>query len=141
MHDLLLQGHCRGGDHQTFAGGLGHGNRRQAVGHRLAGASAGLDRHHGGLALAPTFPVDLNRAQHLGDVGDHQALAITRLERLGFEKTRVGALDLGLEFGTEHGIWTWGLGAKRLDKFSVSDNGRYHSALSANAQNPDWSFT
>jgi hypothetical protein len=45
----------------------------------------------------------LNGTQHLGDLGDHQALAIARLEALGLEETAVSALDLGLEFGTEHG--------------------------------------
>jgi hypothetical protein len=58
-------------------------------------------------------------------------LPIARLEPLGIEETGVGALDLGLEFGTEHDD----LGAKRLDKFSVFANGRYHNALFDPAQN------
>jgi hypothetical protein len=104
VHDLLLQGHSRGGDHQAFAGGLRRGNRRQAVGHGLAGTGARLDRHHCRLTLAPAFVVGLDGAQHLGDFSDHQALPVTWLQRLGFEKTRIGALDLGFEFGAEHGI-------------------------------------
>ena len=55
-----------------------------------------------GLAIALAFVVMLDRAQHLGDLGDHQALAVTRLEALGLEKATVSALDLGFEFGTEH---------------------------------------
>ncbi|MCY1513627.1 hypothetical protein D9M68_481360 [compost metagenome] len=104
VDDLLLQGHGGGGDHQAFACRLGGGNRRQAVGHGLAGAGTGLDGHHRRLAVAMPLVVALDGAEHLGDFGDHQALAIARLEALGFEEARIGALDLGLEFGTEHEI-------------------------------------
>jgi hypothetical protein len=31
-------------------------------------------------------------------------LAVARLEALGFEKTRVGALDRGFEFSADHGL-------------------------------------
>ena len=104
MHDLLLQSDRRGGDHQTLAGSLGGRNGGQAVGHRLAGTGARLDRDHGRITQTFALVIGLDGAEHLGDLGDHQALAITRLERLGFEKARIGALDLGLEFGTEHGF-------------------------------------
>ena len=103
MHDLLLQGdRCRG-DHQPLASRLGGGDRRQTIGDGLACTGARLDRDDRGLALATPFIVGLDSAEHLGDLGDHQALAIAGLEPLGFEKTAVGALDLGLEFGAEHG--------------------------------------
>ncbi len=46
--DLLLQGDGGGGNHQTLARSLGSGDRGEAVGDRLAGTGAGLDRHHGG---------------------------------------------------------------------------------------------
>ncbi|MCY1402785.1 hypothetical protein D9M71_179420 [compost metagenome] len=103
VNDLLLQGDGGRGDHQALAGGLGHGNGRQAVGHGLAGTSSGFHRNHGGFAFAVPFFIHGNGAQGLGHLGDHQALAIAGLEPLGFEKTAVGALDLGLEFGAEHG--------------------------------------
>ena len=103
VDDLLLQRHGRGGNHQALAGGLGGGDGGQAVGHRLAGTGARLHGHHGGLAVTLAFVVGLDRAEHLGHFGNHQALAIAGLEPLGFEETAVGALDLGLEFGTEHG--------------------------------------
>ena len=104
VHDLFLQGHGGGGDHQALASGLGGGDGGQAVGHRLAGTGARLDRHHGRITQTLTLVIGLDGAEHLGDLGDHQALAIARLERLGLEKARIGALDLGLEFGTEHGF-------------------------------------
>lgn len=103
MHDLLLQRDGRGGNHQPLAGSLGRGDRGQAVGYGLAGAGTRLDGNDSRLAATTTFIVDLDRAQHLGDFGDHQALAIAGLEPLGFEETGIGALDLGLEFGAEHG--------------------------------------
>ena len=104
VHDLLLQRHGRRGDHQALARGLGCRNGRQAIGNGLARTGPGLDRHHRRLAKAAAFIVRGDRAQHLGNFGNHQTLAIARLERLGFEKTRIGALDLGLEFSTEHGV-------------------------------------
>lgn len=119
-HDLLLQGHGRGGDHQAFAGSLGGGNRRQAVGDGLAGTGAGLDRDHGRLARAATFVVAGDIAEHFRHFGDHQALAIARLEALGFEKTRVGALDGGFEFVADHGLQA----PEGLDIFSVFRMGR-----------------
>lgn len=104
VDDLLLQGDGRGGYHQALATGLGAGDRRQAVGHGLAGTGSGLHRDHRRLALAVPLLVLLDRAEGLGHFGDHQALAIARLQLLGFEKAGVGTLDLGLEFGAEHGI-------------------------------------
>ncbi len=102
VHDLLLQRHRRRGDHQTLAGSLGRGDGGQGIGHGLAGTRARLHRHHGRLTFAVALPVLGDGAQALGGFRDHQALAIAWLERLGFEETRVGALDLGLEFGAEH---------------------------------------
>ncbi len=102
VDDLLLQGDGGRGDHQALAGGLGGGNRRQAVGHGLAGTGAGLHRHDGRLAAAPTFVVGVDVTQDFCHFGNHQALAISRLEALGFEKTRIGALDRGFEFGADH---------------------------------------
>ncbi|MNQ41395.1 hypothetical protein D3C85_550690 [compost metagenome] len=101
--DLLLQGDGGGGDHQALAGGLGRGNRRQGVGHGLAGTGAGFHRHHGRLAAALAFVVGGDGAEALGHFGDHQALAVARLEALGLEEAGIGALDLGLEFVAEHG--------------------------------------
>ncbi|MNO67271.1 hypothetical protein D3C76_580740 [compost metagenome] len=103
VDDLFLQRHRRGGDDQALARGLGRRDRRQAISHGLAGTRAGLDRDHSRIATAPTFIVALDITQYLGDFGDHQALAVAGLEALGFEKTRVGALDLGFEFVTDHG--------------------------------------
>ncbi|MNQ40445.1 hypothetical protein D3C85_540970 [compost metagenome] len=105
VDDLLLQRHGGRGDHQALAGGLRRGNGGQAIGHRLAGTGARLHRHHSRIALAVPLIVHRDGAQGLGHLGDHQALAITGLEPLGFEETAVGALDLGLEFGAEHGNW------------------------------------
>ncbi|MCY1173450.1 hypothetical protein D9M73_136100 [compost metagenome] len=104
VDDLLLQGHGGRGDHQALAGGLGRGDRRQAVGHGLAGTGAGFHRDNRGVATAPAFVVGVDITQDLGDFGDHQALAVARLEALGFEKTRVGALDRGFEFSADHGL-------------------------------------
>ncbi|MOA08992.1 hypothetical protein D3C78_1287980 [compost metagenome] len=104
VDDLLLQGNGGGGDHQALAGGLGAGDGGQAVGHGLASAGPRLHRHHGGLAFAMAFVVAADDAEDLRHFGDHQALAVTRLEFLGLEKTGIGALDLGLEFGAEHGV-------------------------------------
>src|SRR5690606_20644444 len=114
----------------------GSGDRGHAIGHGLARTGTGLNRHHRRVTDTPTLFVDFNRAKHLGNFGNHQALAITRLKRLGFEKTGISALDLGLEFSTEHG----GLGTKSLDKFSVFVIGGYHSALINPALNrlTDW---
>jgi len=102
VHDLLLQRHSRRGDHQALAGRLGCGDGSQGIGYGLAGTGARLHRHHGGLAFAVAFLVLGDSTQALGGLRDHQPLAIAWLERLGLEKTRVGALDLGLEFGAEH---------------------------------------
>lgn len=103
VDNLLLQGDGSGGNHQALAGGLGGGDRRQAVGHGFTGTGAGLDGHHGGVATAPTFVVGVDIPEDLGDFGDHQALAVPRFQALGFEKTRVGALDRGFEFSADHG--------------------------------------
>ena len=102
VHDLLLQRHRRRGDHQALAGRLGRGNGRQGIGHGLAGPGARLHRHHCRLAFAMPLLVLGDGTQALGGLRDHQPLAIAWLERLGFEETRIGALDLGLEFGAEH---------------------------------------
>lgn len=119
-NDLLLQGHGRGGDHQALAGGLGGRDGCQAVGHGLAGTGARLDCHHGRLAGTAAFIVAGDVAKHLGHFGDHQALAIARLEALGFEKTRIGALDGGFEFVADHGLQA----PEGLDIFSVFHTGR-----------------
>ena len=102
VDDLLLQRHCRRGDHQALAGRLGRGNRGQAIGHGFTRTGTRLHRDHRGLAVAAAFVVGLDRAQDLGHFGNHQPLPIARLEALGLEETRVGALDLGFEFGAEH---------------------------------------
>ena len=103
VDDLLLQGdRCRG-NHQALARGLGHRNGGQAVSHGLAGASTRFYSDHSRVATAVVFFVGVDIAQHLGHFSDHQTLTVTGLEALGFEKTRVCALDLGFEFGTNHG--------------------------------------
>ena len=66
--------------------------------------AARLDGDHGRLAAAAAYLVPLDGAQHLGNLGNHQPLAVARFQRLGFEEATVGALDLGLEFWAEH--WT-----------------------------------
>ena len=103
VDDLLLQGHGRRGDDQTFACGLGRRNRRQAVSHGFAGAGARFYSDHSRFATAMAFFIGVNVAEHLGHFSDHQPLAVAWFEALGFEKTRVCALDLGFEFGTNHG--------------------------------------
>ncbi|MNO36488.1 hypothetical protein D3C76_265570 [compost metagenome] len=83
VDDLLLQGHGGRGDHQALAGGLRRGNRRQAVGHGLAGTGAGFHRDNRGVATAPAFVVGVDIPEDFGDFSDHQALAVTRFEALG----------------------------------------------------------
>ncbi len=102
VDDLLLQRDGRGGNDQTLARRLGGGNRRQAVGDGLAGTGAGLDGDHRRFAIAAAFVIGVDITEHLRHFGDHQTLAVTRLEALGFEETRIGALDRGFEFGADH---------------------------------------
>jgi hypothetical protein len=83
VDDLLLQRDGRRGDHQTFAGGFGGRDRRQAVGHCLAGTGAGFHRNNCGVATAPAFVVGVDIPEDFGDFSDHQALAVTRFEALG----------------------------------------------------------
>ncbi len=104
VDDLLLQRDSGGGDHQAFAGSLGGRDRGQAVGHGLARTGAGLDGHDCGVATAPTFVVGVDIPEDFGHFGDHQALAVARFQALGFEKTRIGALDRGFEFSADHGL-------------------------------------
>jgi hypothetical protein len=104
VDDLLLQRDSGGGDHQAFACSLGGRDRGQAVGHGLARTGAGLDGHDCGVATAPTFVVGVDIPEDFGHFGDHQALAVARFQALGFEKTRIGALDRGFEFSADHGL-------------------------------------
>ncbi|MEG1818699.1 hypothetical protein, partial [Pseudomonas sp.] len=55
------------------------------------------------------------------------------LEALGFEKTRIGALNRGFEFVADHGVGA----PEGLDKFSVFRLGRYHTPLLPLAPNGD----
>src|SRR3546814_16390117 len=64
----------------------------QAVGHGFARVRAGLHRHHRRITAALVLLIGTDAAQRLGNLGDHQALAITRLEAFGFTKARVRAL-------------------------------------------------
>jgi len=98
-----LQGDGSGGDHQAFACGLGGRDRSEAVGNGLAGTGAGFDGHDRWVTFAATFVVGVDIPEDLGHFGDHQALAVARFQALGFEKTRVGALDRGFEFSADHG--------------------------------------
>ncbi|RMV82932.1 hypothetical protein ALP03_05887 [Pseudomonas amygdali pv. tabaci] len=102
IDDLLLQGDGRGGDHQPLACRLGSGNRGDGIGHGLTGTRPGLDGHYRRIARTTALFIGVNVPQHLGNFSDHQSLAIAWLEALGFEETRVSALDLGFEFGTDH---------------------------------------
>ncbi|KPZ10176.1 Uncharacterized protein ALO94_05549 [Pseudomonas syringae pv. spinaceae] len=102
VDDLLLQRDGCRGNHQPFARRFGSGNCGDGVGHGLAGARPGLDSHDCRVARTTPLFIGINVPQHLGDFSDHQSLAIARLEALGFEETRVSALDLGFEFGTDH---------------------------------------
>ncbi|RMP53042.1 hypothetical protein ALQ20_05432 [Pseudomonas syringae pv. atrofaciens] len=102
VDDLLLQGDGRGSDHQPLACRLGGGNRGDGVGYGLAGTRTGFDGHYRWIARTTALFIGVNVPQHLGDFSDHQSLAIAWLEALGFEETRVSALDLGFEFGTDH---------------------------------------
>ena len=103
VDNLFLQRDRRRGDHQTLASCFSRGNGRQAISDGFTRAGAGLYGNHGRVTTAVTFIIGVDSAQHFGHFSDHQTLAIARLEALGFEKTRVGALDLGFEFGTNHG--------------------------------------
>jgi hypothetical protein len=102
VDDLFLQRDGRRGDHQTLARRLGRGNRRDGVRHRLAGAGARFHCHHRRVARTTAFLVGVDVAQYLGDFGDHQTLAVARFQAFGFKETRVGALNLGFEFGADH---------------------------------------
>ena len=95
VDDLLLQRDGSRGDDQAFTGGLGRRYGRQAIGDSLAGTGTGLNSDHSRIATAVAFFIGIDIAQHFGHFGDHQTLAVARLEALGFEKTRVSALDLG----------------------------------------------
>ncbi len=104
VDDLLLQGDGGRGDHQALAGRLRRRDGGQAVSDGLAGTGAGFHRDDRRLAAAPTFVVGVDIPEDLGHFGNHQALAIARLKALGFEKTRIGALDRGFEFSADHGL-------------------------------------
>ena len=56
---------------------------------------ARLTTDHSRFATAVAFFIGIDIAQHFGHFGDHQTLAVAWFEALGFEKTRVSALDLG----------------------------------------------
>ena len=103
VDNLLLQGDGRRGDYQALAGSLGGRNGGHAVSHGFTGTGARFNGNHRRVAGTMVFFVGIDIAQHFGDFSNHQTLAIARLEALGFEKTRISALDLGFEFGTNHG--------------------------------------
>ena len=103
VDNLLLQRDGSGGDHQALASSLGRRDRSQAVGHGLAGTGTGLDGHYRRLTLAAAFVVGVDIPEDFCHFGDHQALAVARFQALGFEKTRIGALDRGFEFSADHG--------------------------------------
>ena len=101
-HDLLLQRHRSSGDDQGLAQVTGNRNRRQTVGHRLAGTGARLDHRHGRITVAMAFVIQRNVTEDLGDLGNHHPLAVTRLQRLVFQEGAVGRLDLAFEFIVQH---------------------------------------
>ena len=103
-HDLLLQRHRGGGDHQRLAQMLGDGYPGQTIGHCLAGTGARFHHGHGRLAIAMAFIVQLDAAEQLRHLGNHHPLAVTRLERLVFEEGAIGRLDLAFEIIVEHGV-------------------------------------
>ena len=82
----------------------GYGNAGQAIGDRLAGPGAGLDHGNRRLSIPMPLFIQFDATEQLGHLGDHQPLAVTRLQRLVFEEGTVGRLDLGLEVIVEHAV-------------------------------------
>src|SRR5690606_41415423 len=67
----------------------------------LAGPGAGLDHGNRRLSIPMAFFVQAHSTEQLGHLGDHQSLAVTRLQRLVFEEGTVGRLDLGVSLDEE----------------------------------------
>ena len=91
--NLVLQGNGGGGNHQGFAQRLGHRDGGNQVRQGFTGTGTGL-HHAGGRRRGALTIVVVDIAHVSGNLGNHQALAITGTDVLAGQQVAVGLLDL-----------------------------------------------